>query len=59
MKIHVDVEKKIMENSGVDVEAFDWFCSLPEPIVHHIMSFLPTTNSTRVSILSRGEIIRE
>ena len=47
-------------DSGVDVEAFDRFCNLPKPIVHHIMSFLPTTDSTRVSILSKrlGSVYR-
>ena len=40
--------KKIMENYDVDR-----FSSLPESIIHHIMSFLPTTDSTRVSILSK------
>ncbi|GMY33538.1 f-box/lrr-repeat protein 15 [Fagus crenata] len=40
--------KKIMENYDVDR-----FSDLPESIIHHIMSFLPTTDSTRVSILSK------
>ena len=40
-----------MEESGV--EAFDRLFNLPIPIIHHIMSFLPTTDATRVTILSK------
>jgi hypothetical protein len=52
--------KKIMENSRVEVEAFDFLSNLPDPIIHHIMSFLPTRDSTRVSILSKrlGSVCR-
>jgi hypothetical protein len=34
--------------------ASDRFSGLPEHIVHHIMSFLPTTSATRVSALSKN-----
>ena len=40
-----------MEESGV--EAFDRLSNLPIPIIQHIMSFLPTTDATRVTILSK------
>ena len=33
--------------------AFDRFSDMPDPIVHHIMSFLPTKSATRVSALSK------
>lgn len=42
-----------MEKDGVE-EAFDRFSNLPVPIIHHIMSFLPTTKDvTRVAVLSK------
>ncbi|XP_075645136.1 F-box/LRR-repeat protein At4g14096-like [Castanea sativa] len=40
-----------MEESGI--EAFDRLSNLPIAIIHHIMSFLPTTDATRVTILSK------
>ena len=40
-----------MEESGV--EAFDRLSNLPITIIHHIMSFLPTIDATRVTILSK------
>ena len=54
------VAKRIMENYGREVEAFDRFSNLPDLIIHHIMSFLPPNDSTRVSFLSKklGSVCR-
>ena len=54
------VAKRIMENYGREVEAFDRFSNLPDLIIHHIMSFLPPNDSTRVSFLSKklGSVYR-
>lgn len=37
-----------------EVKDFDRFSDLPEPIVHHVMSFLPPTSATRMSALSKN-----
>lgn len=35
------------------IEGSDGFSNLPEPVIHHIMSFLSTKEATRVSMLSK------
>jgi hypothetical protein len=45
------MEESIKE---LPMAAFDRFSDMPEHVVHHIMSFLPTTSATRVSALSKN-----
>lgn len=43
-----------MENLGAQSFSVDLINSLPEPLIHHILSFLDTKQAVRTGILSKG-----